>query len=165
MKKDNKAGKQTAETDIQTIRETYMREALKQARRALRYDEVPIGAVVVKGGKIIARAANRKERGNDATAHAEMLAVKKAQKAAGDWRLNECEIYVTLEPCAMCAGALINARMGGIVFGAFDARFGCCGSLMNLPSDPRFNHRCSVQGGVLEKECAQMLTEFFKAKR
>ena len=145
--------------------EIYMREALKQARRAEKYDEVPVGAVVVRGGEIIARAGNRKERGGDATAHAEMLAVKKAQKAAGDWRLCDCEIYVTLEPCAMCAGALINARMGKIFFGAFDTRFGCCGSLMNLPQDPRFNHRCETAGGILEKECSAILTEFFKKKR
>ena len=131
----------------------------------MKYDEVPVGAVVVKDGKIIARANNKKERSGDATMHAEMLAVKRAQRAVGDWRLNGCEIYVTLEPCAMCAGALINARMGKIFFGAYDTRFGCCGSLMNLPQDPRFNHRCETVGGILEKECSKMLTEFFKAKR
>ena len=97
--------------------------------------------------------------------HAEMLALKKAQKAIGDWRLNECEIYVTLEPCAMCAGAMINTRVGKIIFGAYDTRFGCCGSLMNLPQDSRFNHRCETVGGILEKECSAILTEFFKGKR
>jgi len=146
-------------------REKYMREALKQAQMALKYDEVPVGAVIVKDGQIIARAGNKKERSGDATAHAEMLSVKKAQRAIGDWRLNECEIYVTLEPCAMCAGALINARIGKIFFGASDTRFGCCGSLMNLPADTRFNHRCETAGGVLEKECSQILTDFFKGKR
>jgi len=142
-----------------------MREALKEARKAAGYDEVPIGAVVVHGGKVIARAGNKKERGCDATLHAEMLAIKKAQKAIGGWRLNECEIYVTLEPCAMCAGAMINARIGKIIFGAYDTRFGCCGSLMNLPEDKRFNHRCETIGGVLEKECSTILTEFFRKKR
>lgn len=142
-----------------------MREAVRQARLAEKHGEVPVGAVVVRDGKIIARAGNKKERSGDATMHAEMLAVKKAQKAVGDWRLNDCEIYVTMEPCAMCAGALINARMGKIVFGAFDIRFGCCGSIMNLPADPRFNHRCGVTGGILEEECSSMLTNFFKAKR
>ena len=145
--------------------EKYMRQAIRQARLAERYGEVPVGAVVVKDGRIIARAGNKKERSGDATMHAEMRAVKKAQKAVGDWRLNDCEIYVTMEPCAMCAGALINARVGKLFFGASDTRFGCCGSLMNLADDPRFNHRCEVTGGVLEQECSSMLTEFFKNKR
>ena len=145
--------------------EKFMRAALRRAESAARRDEVPVGAVIVKDGKIIAAAANKKEQNGDATAHAEMLALKKAQKALGDWRLNECEIYVTLEPCAMCAGALINCRIGMIYFGAPDARFGCCGSIMNIPADTRFNHRCEIIGGVLEKECSAVLTEFFKAKR
>lgn len=142
-----------------------MRAAIKQAKLCEKYGEVPVGAVIVKDGRIIARAGNKKERTGDATCHAEMAAIKKAQKAVGDWRLNECQIYVTLEPCAMCAGALINVRIGKISFGAFDKRFGCCGSLMSLPEDTRFNHRCRVEGGILEAECGQMLTAFFKTKR
>jgi len=145
--------------------EKFMKEALKQAKKAVEHDEVPVGAVVVRGGRIIARAGNYKERSGDATRHAEMLALTKAQKAVGDWRLNDCELYVTLEPCAMCAGAMLNARIGKIIFGAYDTRFGCCGSLMNLPQDSRFNHRCETVGGVLEKECSEILTEFFKGKR
>ncbi len=142
-----------------------MAAALREARKAEKYGEVPVGAVIVKDGRIIARAGNKKERTGDATCHAEMLAIKKAQKAAGDWRLYECCIYVTLEPCAMCAGALINARIGSIFFGAYDARFGCCGTLMNLPEDPRFNHRCPVTGGIMAEECGKVLTDFFAQKR
>ena len=144
----------------------FMRLALKEAEKAVREDEVPVGAVIVKDGKVIARAYNRKEKKNCSNYHAEIVAIEKACKKIGDWRLNECDIFVTLEPCAMCAGALINARIGNIYFGAYDQKAGCCSTLYNLPIDARFNHRPSiVEGGVLQEQSAQILSDYFKAKR
>lgn len=143
----------------------FMRAALKEAEKAAAADEVPVGAVMVRDGKIIARAGNRKEREKDALRHAETECMRKAQKKLGDWRLTDCTLYVTLEPCAMCAGAIINCRVGRVVFGAWDLRFGCCGTLCSLPEDGRFNHTCAVTGGVLEKDCAEILSAFFKGKR
>ena len=153
------------ETKSVTAAEKFMTVALFEAEKAKRYGEVPVGAVIVSEGRIIARSGNKKERTGFSSDHAEMLVIKKAQKKVGDWRLDNCQIYVTMEPCAMCAGALINARIGAIYFGAHDMRFGCCGTLMNLPEDSRFNHRCPVTGGILGKECGNILTEFFKGKR
>ena len=142
-----------------------MTMAIKQALIGQALDEVPVGAVIVKDGKVIAKAHNQKEKKNCANFHAEMVAIDKACKKIGDWRLTGCEIYVTLEPCAMCAGALINARIDKIIFGAYDPKAGCCGTLYNLPEDKRFNHRPQVEGGVLQEQCANLLSEYFKTKR
>ena len=142
-----------------------MRLAIKEAQKAEMIDEVPIGAVIVKDGKVIARAHNKKESKNQATRHAEIEAIEKATKKVNNWWLEDCDIYVTLEPCAMCAGALINSRLRNIYFGAYDKKAGCCGSLYNLPVDVRFNHRLGVEGGILEEECASLLTNYFKKKR
>lgn len=143
----------------------FMKEAIKQAKKAAAEDEVPVGAVAVLDGKIIARARNRKEKYNDATAHAEIELIKKASKKLDNWWLENVEVYVTLEPCPMCAGAFINARIGKLYFGAEDPKSGCCGSLYTLTEDKRFNHTVTVEGGLLKEECAALLTEFFKAKR
>ena len=142
-----------------------MQEAIKQARKALKYDEVPIGAVVVMNGKVIATGYNKKVTKNNTILHAEIVALQKAMRKIGDWRLNDCTLYVTLEPCPMCAGACINARVKRIVFGAFDPKAGCCGTLYNLPEDKRFNHRAEVLGGIKEEECANLLKEFFAKRR
>lgn len=148
-----------------TEQEKWMKKAIEQAKLGWKIDEVPIGAVVVKDGKIIARAHNLKEKKGCANYHAEMVAIEKACKKLGDWRLIGCDIYVTLEPCAMCTGALINARVDNIYFGAFDSKAGCCGTLYNLAQDKRFNHRPNALGGILEKECAGLLSQYFKEKR
>lgn len=142
-----------------------MSAALKEAQKAFLKDEVPIGCVIVKDNKIIARAHNMRELCGDATAHAEILCIQKACKKAGNFRLNGCDIYVTLEPCPMCAGAIINARIDRVFFGAFDKKAGCCGTLYSLTEDDRFNHTAKVQGGVMEEQCAQILKDFFCAKR
>ena len=146
-------------------REKFMREALKQAVKAKELDEVPVGAVVVRNGEVIARAYNTKNKNKNALLHAELEVLKKAQKVLGDWHLLDCDLYVTLEPCPMCAGACINTRLRAVYFGAYDPKAGCCGSLYNLPEDKRFNHRVGVIGGILGQECATILTEFFKSKR
>ncbi len=146
-------------------REKYMALALMEAEKAYEKDEVPIGAIIVQNGKIIAKAYNRKNKFRDALLHAEMEVIKKAQKKLDDWHLTDCDLYVTLEPCPMCAGACINARIRAIYFGAYDPKAGCCGSLYNLPADKRFNHRPEVVGGLCEEECGAILTKFFKQKR
>lgn len=148
-----------------TEQEKFMAEALREAKRAYSLDEVPIGAIVVRNGEIISKAHNTKNKKKNALLHAEMDALNKAQKALGDWHLNDCDLYVTLEPCPMCAGACINARVRAIYFGAFDPKAGCCGSLYNLPEDKRFNHRPKVVGGICEAECGAILSQFFLAKR
>ena len=145
--------------------EFFMKKAIMQAKAAGKKGEVPIGAVVVKDGKIIARAHNLRESKKDPTAHAEILALQRAAKKLGGWRLFDCTLYVTLEPCPMCAGAIINARLDEVVFGAYDPKAGCCGTLYNLPTDDRFNHRPKVTGDVLNTECAQLLSDFFKQRR
>lgn len=142
-----------------------MEEAMRQARRAARAGETPVGAVVARGGKIIARAHNQVETLKDATAHAEMLALTMAQAAAGDWRLTDCVLYVTKEPCPMCAGALVHCRLSRVVFGAPDPKGGAAGSAMNLLQFPTLNHRCEVTGGVLAAESAELLREFFRERR
>lgn len=142
-----------------------MREALRQARLAAARGDVPVGAVVVKEEKIIARGRNRREERGDPTAHAEIEALRKAAKKLGGWYLHGCTLYATLEPCPMCAGAAMQARIEGIVFGARDPKAGCCGSIANLPEDARFPHRLRVSGGLLEEECAAVLREFFREKR
>src|SRR5437764_4303981 len=137
--------------------EAFMREALRQAQKAYEADEVPIGAVVVRAGKIIARAFNQVELLKDATAHAEMLALTQAQAAVGDLRLNECALFVTKEPCPMCAGALVHVRIGRVVFGCPDPRGGAAGGLLNLLQNPSLNHQCDITAGVLGNECAELL--------
>ncbi len=143
----------------------YMREALKEAKRSLKTGDVPIGAVAVVEGKIIARAHNEKEKRSDATAHAELLCLQKAAKKLGTWRLYEVDIYSTLEPCAMCAGAMVLARIKKLVFGANDPKAGAAGSVVNILNDKRFNHRIRTVPGVMSKECNALLTSFFKKLR
>ena len=143
----------------------FMKRALMQAKCAYNMGEVPVGAVVVKDGKIIARGFNRRETDNDPTAHAELLAVKRAARKLNSWRLNGCTLYVTLEPCPMCSGMIINSRIDKVVFGAYDPKAGCCTTLYHLCNDERFNHRVQVLGGVMQDECAAILSDFFKDKR
>ena len=145
--------------------EYFMREALRQARRALAADEVPIGAIVVRDGAIIARAWNQVEMLKDATAHAEMLAITQAEAAVGDWRLTDCDLYVTKEPCPMCAGAIVHARLRRVVFGCPDPKCGGAGGMVNLLQMPELNHRCLTSSGILADECAAMLKDFFRARR
>jgi len=144
--------------------EKYMTEAVLLAREAARNDEVPVGAVIVKNGEIIASAANLRERGHDATAHAEILAIREACDRLGSWRLSDCELYVTLEPCPMCAGAIINSRIKRVIYGAKDARGGAMGSVMNLCSYPVF-FKPEIIGGVCENTCRKVLQDFFERQR
>ncbi len=143
----------------------FMREALRLARKAYDADEVPVGAVVVRAGRIIARAYNQVELLKDATAHAEMLALTQAEAAVGDWRLVDCDLYVTKEPCVMCAGALVHVRIQRVVFGCADPKAGAAGSTMNLLQTQVLNHRCEITPGVLQNECAAILQSFFQKKR
>ena len=143
----------------------FMREALRLAQRAYEADEVPVGAVVARAGKIIARAYNQVELLKDATAHAEMLALTQAEAATGDWRLTDCDLFVTKEPCPMCAGALVHVRMRRVIFGCTDPRAGAAGSVLNLLQNPALNHQCQISAGVLANECASLLQSFFREKR
>jgi tRNA(adenine34) deaminase len=145
--------------------EQWMRRALDLAKECTTHDDVPIGCVVVRDGQELAAAGNEREVRNDPTAHAEVLAVREAAQASGSWRLEGCTLYVTLEPCAMCAGAIVLARVERVVFGASDPKAGFAGSLDNLVQDPRLNHRAEVAGGVLEEECAAVLRDFFQERR
>lgn len=142
-----------------------MREALKEAKKALEIEEVPVGAVIVKDGKIIARAHNTKETKKDATCHAEILAIQKACKKIGAWRLLDCEMYVTLEPCSMCAGALINSRIKKLYIGTDDNKTGACGSVLNLLEDYKFNHKIEIEKYILKEECEDELKKFFRYLR
>lgn len=143
----------------------FMGEALRQAAKAYEAEEVPVGAVVVRDGRIIARAFNQVELLKDATAHAEMLVITQAEQALGDWRLNDCTLYVTKEPCPMCAGAIVHVRLGRVVFGASDAKAGAAGSALNLLQFPGLNHRCDIASGVREAECRSLLIDFFTERR
>jgi tRNA(adenine34) deaminase len=143
----------------------FMGEALRQAGRAFAADEVPIGAVVVRAGRIIARAYNQVELLKDATAHAEMLALTQAEESVGDWRLNECTIYSTKEPCSMCAGAMVHVRLARVVYGAGDLKAGAAGSVLNLLQFPALNHHCEITRGVREEECRLLLQSFFVHQR
>ena len=143
----------------------YMREALALARQALDSEDVPVGAVVVRDGRIIGRGCNQREKLQDPTAHAEMLAVTAAAEYVGHWRLEGCTLYVTLEPCPMCAGALVLARVARLVYGASDPKGGACGSLYEITQDPRLNHRVETVGGVLAEPCAELLRDFFRRRR
>lgn len=147
------------------MEERFMKEALKEAKKAYDKLEVPVGAVIVKDGKIIARAHNLKETKYDTTKHAEILAIQKASKKLNSWRLIDCEMYVTLEPCSMCAGALINSRIKKVYIGASDQKTGAVGSVFNLLEDYTFNHKVKYEKGVLQDECESILKEFFRKLR
>ncbi len=142
-----------------------MREALEEAKKAYSIYEVPVGAIIVYKGKIIGRGYNQRETLKDPTAHAEVLAIKEASKFLDSWRLLDCTMYVTLEPCAMCAGAIVNSRIGRLVIGTRDLKRGCCGTVEDLTNHPKFNHRLEVEFGVLEEECSSILSDFFKELR
>ena len=143
----------------------FMGEALRQAAKAYEKGEVPVGAVIVRAGKIIARAFNQVEELKDATAHAEMLALTQAEVAVGDWRLTDCTLYVTKEPCPMCAGAIVHTRLARVVFGASDPKGGAAGGAMNLLQCSTLNHRCEITGGVRREECRALLNDFFAERR
>lgn len=143
----------------------FMDEALKEAKNAIEFDEVPIGAVIVRNGEIIARGSNHKERANCATRHAEIEAIEEATKVCENWYLDDCEMVVTLEPCVMCAGAIMNSRLKSVYFGAYDKKAGGFGGLYDFASDKKLNHRINVVGGVRSEECAKLLSDFFKTKR
>ena len=145
--------------------EKYMREALRLARKAYAYGDVPIGCVIVYEGRIIARGYNRRNKDKTTLAHAEILAIKKASKVIGDWRLEECTMYVTLEPCQMCAGAIIQARIPKVVIGCMNPKAGCAGSVINILEMDGFNHKAEVERGVLEEECSVLLKSFFTELR
>lgn len=146
-------------------KEKYMKEALKEAVKAYNKGEIPVGAVIVKDDKIIARAHNQKEEKKDTTKHAEILAIQKASKKLDAWRLQDCEMYVTLEPCSMCAGALIQARVKKVIIGTMDEKTGACGSVLNLLGDYKFNHKVEVETGILKENCEKLLKDFFKTLR
>ncbi len=143
----------------------FMGEALRQAARAYEQEEVPVGAVIVRSGRIIARAYNQVEMLKDATAHAEMLALTQAEEATGDWRLTDCTLYVTKEPCPMCAGAVVHTRLQRVVFGLGDPKGGAAGGAMNILQFPTLNHRCAITPGVREQECREMIKSFFAEQR
>lgn len=145
--------------------EKYMHAAIREARKAYALEEVPIGCVIVYRDKIIARGYNRRNTDKNTIAHAEMTAIKKASKKLGDWRLEGCTMYVTLEPCQMCAGAIVQARIDKVVIGSMNPKAGCAGSVLNLLEIPSFNHQVEIQKGVLEEECSHMLSSFFKELR
>ncbi len=145
--------------------EKYMKEAIKQARKAADAGDVPIGCVIVHGNKIIARGYNKRNARKTTLAHAELLAIEKASKKLGDWRLEECTMYITLEPCQMCAGAIVQARIPKVVVGAMNKKAGCAGSVLNLFQIPAFNHQVEFEQGVLEEECSAILSDFFRQLR
>lgn len=145
--------------------ERFMREALRQARKAEKLDEVPIGCVLVKEGRIIARGYNRRNTDKNTLSHAELNVIRRASRKEGDWRLEECTMYITLEPCQMCAGAIVQARIPRVVIGSMNAKAGCAGSVLNLLQMEQFNHQVEITRGVLEEECSAMLSDFFRRLR
>lgn len=145
--------------------EKYMRAAIKEAKKAYALEEVPIGCVIVRDGKIIARGYNRRNTDKNTLAHAELTAIKKASKKCGDWRLEDCTMYVTLEPCQMCAGAIVQSRMKKVVIAAMNPKAGCAGSVLNLLQMAEFNHQVEIERGLLEDECSTMLSTFFRDLR
>lgn len=147
------------------VHEKYMREAIKQAKKAYRINEVPIGCVIVFEDKIIARAYNKRNTKKNTLAHAEIIAIDKASKVIGDWRLEDCSMYITLEPCPMCAGAIVQSRMKEVIVGSMNPKAGCAGSVINLLQMESFNHQVHLELGILEEECSNLLTEFFKELR
>ena len=150
---------------MDNIHKKWMLEALKEAEKALVRKEVPIGAIIIKNNQVIGRGYNQIELLKDPTAHAEMLSITSAANTLGDWRLNDCYLYVTKEPCPMCSGAIINARIKMIIFGCYDEEKGCCGSLYQLCGDPRFKTKIAVKGGVLENDSLSLIQDFFKVRR
>ena len=150
---------------IKSIEEKYMRAALNQAKKALALGEVPIGCVIVQDGKIIARGYNRRNTDKNTLAHAELTAIRKASKKTGDWRLEDCTMYVTLEPCQMCAGAIVQSRMKKVVIASMNPKAGCAGSVLNLLQMAAFNHQVEIERGLLEAECSKMLSQFFRELR
>ena len=152
-------------TEQRKIDEKYMREAIRQAKKAYKLDETPIGCVIVFDGKIIGRGYNRRNTDKNVLAHAELAALKKASKKTGDWRLEDCTMYVTLEPCQMCAGALVQARLKKVVIGTMNPKAGCAGSVLDLLHEKGFNHQADLEGGVLEADCTNMLQAFFRELR
>ena len=147
------------------VEEKFMREAIRQARKAAELGEVPIGCVIEYEGKIIGRGYNRRKTDKNTLSHAELNAIRKASKKMGDWRLEECTMYVTLEPCQMCSGAIVQARIPRVVIGCMNPKAGCAGSILNILQEPRFNHQVDITCGVLEEECSKILTDFFKSLR
>ena len=145
--------------------EAYMKEAIRQAKKAWKLQEVPIGCVIVKDGKILARGYNRRNTDKNTLAHAELLAIRRASRAVGDWRLEECTMYITLEPCQMCAGAIVQARIPRVVIGSRNPKAGCAGSILNLLKVPAFNHQVELTEHILEEECSELLKNFFKELR
>lgn len=145
--------------------EKYMKAAIREAKKAYALEEVPIGCVIVQNDKIIARGYNRRNTDKNTLAHAEMSAIKKASKKTGDWRLEDCTMYVTLEPCQMCAGAIVQSRLGKVVIGSMNPKAGCAGSVINLLQMKQFNHQVEMEVGVLEEECSTMLSRFFQELR
>ncbi|MFC9712751.1 tRNA adenosine(34) deaminase TadA [Paenibacillus sp. JNUCC31] len=150
---------------VQSQHEYWMREAIAEAHKAEALGEVPIGAVIVQHNRIIGRGYNLRETTLDSTAHAEMVAIRQASEAIGAWRLLDCSLYVTLEPCPMCAGAIVQSRVPIVIYGTADPKAGCAGTLMNLLQEPRFNHRTEVVADILQLECSSMLTQFFRRLR
>ena len=148
-----------------TEQERFMKEAIRQAKKARALEEVPIGCVIVRDGKIIARGYNRRNTDKNTLSHAELNAIRKASKKLGDWRLEGCTMYVTLEPCQMCAGALVQSRIDRVVIGSMNPKAGCAGSVLNLLEMDGFNHKVEVEQGVLQEECSSMLSDFFKELR
>lgn len=147
------------------MEEKFMREAIKQAKKAASIGETPVGAVIVQDGKIIARGYNKRETKKNALMHAEIITIDKACKKLGGWRLPRCDMYITLEPCPMCSGAIINSRIDNVYFGAYDKKSGCAGSTVNLFENGMFNHSVNIVGGIMENECAQILSSFFRELR
>lgn len=147
------------------MEEKYMELALALAEKAFKNDEVPVGAVIVKNGKVIGKGYNKKEKKHCTTRHAEIEAIEKASKKIKDWRLNECEMYVTMEPCCMCAGAILNSRLKAVYIGAMEKNFGCCGSAYNLLQSEKFTTKVEIQTNIKEQECVKILQKFFKNKR
>ena len=143
----------------------FMKLALLQAQKAYEKDEIPVGAIVVKEGKVIGKGYNQREMLNDPTAHAEIIAITAAANTIEDWRLNDCMLYVTKEPCAMCAGAIINSRLKMVVFGCYDKEMGCCGSLYQLCGDSQLRNSTAVKGGIMEQECLSIIHDFFQIQR
>lgn len=148
-----------------TSNEKYMKAAISQAKKALKLNEVPIGCIIVHHDRIIGRGYNRRNTDKTTLGHAEIIAIKKASKALGDWRLEECTMYITLEPCQMCSGAIVQARIPKVIIGAMNPKAGCAGSIINLLQMHQFNHQVEIEKGILEKECTSLLTSFFKELR
>ena len=163
MEKSARNEGMTPEEEKQHIR--YMKEAMKQAKKAYGLGEVPIGCVIVHEGRIIGRGYNRRNTDKNTLSHAEITAIRKASRKLGDWRLEDCVLYVTLEPCQMCSGAIVQARIPETVIGCMNPKAGCAGSLLNILEDPRFNHQVHVIRGVMERECSDMLKQFFQELR